>query len=542
MDNWIPKAPTPDNEPVLEYRPNSPETKQIKEQLSAMSSREIEIPLIINGKEVRTGKTAPCVMPHNHHHKLGTYHKAGPEQVRAAVDGALKAQKEWASMPAVERQSIFLKAAEILATSSRQVANASTMLAQSKTCHQAEIDSACELIDFFRFNVKFQEELYAMQPKSAKGQWNRLQYRPLEGFVFAVTPFNFTSIGGNLPTSPALMGNVVIWKPASSVVYSNYQILKILEEAGLPPGVIQFLPGSGAEVGDPVMKDPHLAGVHFTGSTAVFQNMWKLIGENIFRYKTYPRVVGETGGKDFMVVHPSADVTPLAVAIIRGAYEYQGQKCSALSRVYVPKSIWRDLKGRLVSEIRQIKMGDVADFSNFMAAVIDKSSFDNIRSYIDEAKKTHDCQVIVGGECNDEVGYFVRPTLIETTNPKCRVMSEEIFGPVLSVYPYDDNKYEETLRLCDETSGYALTGAVFAQDRKAIQLAEEILTHSAGNYYINNKPTGAVVAQQPFGGSRGSGTNDKAGSMFNLLRWVSLRTISETFNPPRAYRYPFMGE
>jgi 1-pyrroline-5-carboxylate dehydrogenase len=416
------------------------------------------------------------------------------------------------------------------------------MLCQSKTCYQAEIDSACELIDFFKFNVRFQEELYAIQPHSPKGQWNRMQYRPLEGFVFAVTPFNFTSIAGNLPTCVALMGNVVIWKPASTAVFSGYYILKLLEEAGLPPGVIQFLPGSGGEVGDPVMKDPNLAGIHFTGSTSVFQNMWKTIGDNIFRYKTYPRIVGETGGKDFMVVHHSADLTACATAMVRGAYEYQGQKCSALSRAYVPKSLWKNLREQLVAEIRQIKMGDPSDFSNFMTAVIDKSSFDNNRSYIDEAKKSSEMTVLAGGECNDETGYFVRPTLVETINPKCRLMAEEIFGPVLTVYPYEDSKFEEVLRLCDETSPYALTGCVFAQDRKAIEVTTDRLMQSAGNFYINNKPTGAVVGQQPFGGARGSGTNDKAGSLFNLLRWVSIRTVSETFNPPRSYRYPFMGE
>ncbi len=539
MDNFFPVFSKPQNEPVLDYRPNQPETKALKEQIKYFLDSNIEIPLIINGKEVRTGKTSVCSQPHNHKHTLGKYHKAGEAEIEKAISGALAAYKNWSNLPFVERASIFLKAAELLATKYRPICNAATMLGSSKTCHQAEIDSACELIDFFRFNVFFAHELYSIQPSSTKGIWNRMQYRPLEGFVFAVTPFNFTSIAGNLPTSVALMGNVVIWKPASSAVYPAYHLYKCLEEAGLPPGVIQFLPGSGNEIGNIILSNPHFAGIHFTGSTNTFQNMWKIVGNNIHRYKTYPRIVGETGGKDFMFVHESADLEPLKVAIIRGAFEYQGQKCSALSRMYIPKNLWNKIKADLIDEINKIKMGDITDFSNFIGAVIDKNSFETIRSYIDEARKTS--TILCGGECDDRYGYFIRPTLIETSDPKSRTMCEEIFGPVLTVFPYDENRFEETLKLLDETSNYGLTGAIFAQDRYAICKINEALTHSAGNYYINTKPTGAVVNQQPFGGSRGSGTNDKAGSIFNLLRWTSIRTVSETFYPPRDYKYPFMG-
>jgi len=542
MDAFIPKVPTPRNEPILGYLSGSPETKELKAKLKELSSEEVDIPLIINGKEVRTGKTENCIVPHQHQKKLGVFHKAGPEEVKQAITGAMKAWKEWSSFPAEERAAIFLKAAELLATKHRQTLNAATMLGQSKTCYQAEIDSACEMVDFFRFNVHFQEQLYSQQPISPPGIWNKLEYRALEGFVFAVTPFNFTSIAGNLPSSAALMGNVCLWKPASTSVYSGYFLTKLFEEAGVPPGVIQFLPGSGRQVGDPVINDPNLGGVHFTGSTGVFQGMWKTIGENIHKYRSYPRIVGETGGKDFIFVHPSADVEALTAAAIRGAFEYQGQKCSAASRMYVPKSLWAGLKDRMVSELSTIKQGDVADFRNFMGAVIDKSSFDNIKGYLDEAKKSPDAEIVFGGKCNDEVGYFVEPTVILAKTPKYRTLCEEIFGPVLTVYVYEDNKLDETLKLCDETSPYALTGAIFAQDRKAIEKMNKALANAAGNFYINTKPTGAVVGQQPFGGARGSGTNDKAGSLFNLIRWVSVRTVSETFVPPTSYRYPFLEE
>jgi len=542
MDSFIPKVPTPRNEPVLTYTPASAETKELKAKLAEMAGQEIEIPLIIDGKEVRTGQTEACIIPHQHQKRLATFHKAGPEQVKQAVDGSQKAWKEWSTFPAEERAAVLLRAAELLATKYRPILNAATMLGQSKTCYQAEIDSACEMIDFFRYNVAFQEQLYSMQPISPPGVWNRTEYRALEGFVFAVTPFNFTSIAGNLPTSAALMGNVVLWKPASTSVYSGYYIMKLLEEAGLPPGVIQFLPGSGRTVGDPVIQHPLLAGVHFTGSTGVFQGMWKSIGENIAKYRSYPRLVGETGGKDFIFAHPSADIPALVTAAVRGAFEYQGQKCSAASRMYVPKSIWSQFKDRLVSELETIKQGDVADFRNFMSAVIDRSSFDNIRGYLDDAKKSADAEILFGGKCNDEVGFYVEPTVILAKTPKYRTLCEEIFGPVLTLYVYDDNKLEETLRLCDETSPYALTGAIFANDRKAIEKMTKALTQSAGNFYINNKPTGAVVGQQPFGGARGSGTNDKAGSLLNLIRWTSARTVSETFVPPSSYRYPFMED
>jgi 1-pyrroline-5-carboxylate dehydrogenase len=540
MSNSIVKTPIPLNEPVFEYRANSLETHALKKQLAAFSSSEVDIPLVINGREVRTGETGNIVMPHKHRHKLGIYHNAQNEHVAAAIAGAMEAHKEWSRWSMKSRAAIFLKAAELLSTKYRFVLNGSTMLGQSKTCHQAEIDSACELTDFLRFNVHFQEQIFSIQPDSLHGNWNQLEYRPLEGFVFAVTPFNFTAIGGNLPTAPALMGNVVIWKPASTSVYSNYFFMKVLEEAGLPPGVIQFVPGKGAAVGDPVIRNSKFAGLHFTGSTGTFNSMWRTIAENVHTYRGYPRVVGETGGKDFVVAHSSCDVDALRTALIRGAFEYQGQKCSAASRAYIPKSIWLKLKESLVAEVKQIRMGDISDFGNFMGAVIDKKSFENIKGYIETAKQSAEAKVIVGGGCNMEAGYFVEPTIIEVTDPKYRTMTEEIFGPVLSVYVYEDSAYEETLRLVDETSPYALTGSVFAQDRKAIDRCKEALIYTAGNFYINNKPTGAVVGQQPFGGARSSGTNDKAGSVLNLLRWVSARTISETLVPPHSYRYPFM--
>ena len=540
MLNSNPNIPSPRNEPILNYAPGDPETKILKDELAKLTSVELEIPVIIDGKPVKTGKTGACFLPHNHAHKIATYHKAGPEEVGKALEGALKAKVEWERTPAPDRAAIFLKAAELLSTKYRPILNAATMLGQSKTCYQAEIDSACELIDFLRFGVHFEEQLYRMQPVSAPGQWNRLQYRPLEGFVFSVSPFNFTAIAGNLTCTPALLGNVVIWKPASTAVYSGYFMMRLLEEAGLPPGVIQFLPGSGAEIGERVLTHPQLAGINFTGSTGVFQQMWKTVGNRIQDYKSYPRLVGETGGKDFIFAHASADTEVLATAMIRGAFEYQGQKCSAASRAYIPRSLWPKLKDRLVGEIRQILVGDVAEFRNFMSAVIDRSSFNTIRGYIDSAKKSGEAEIVVGGGCNDEYGYFIEPTIIETKNPRYRTMCEEIFGPVLSVFVYEDNQIEETLKSCDEITNYALTGAIIAQDRRAIQMMTSRFTHSAGNFYVNNKPTGAVVGQQPFGGSRGSGTNDKAGSIFNLMRWVSLRTVSETLVPPTSFRYPFM--
>lgn len=541
MNNCNSQISVPKNEPVLNYMPESNETKELKKALSSLSGVETEVSPVINGKAVRTGKTDAITQPHKYQHKLGLYHKAGPEEVRSAIKGAMAVAKDWAAMPASSRAAIFLKAAELLSTKYRPILNAATMLGQSKTCYQAEIDSACEMIDFLRFNCYFQEQMYSMQPLSGPGMWNHMEYRPLEGFVFAVTPFNFTAIAGNLTTSAALLGNVVVWKPASTAVYSGHFIMKLLEEAGLPPGVIQFVPGSGAAVGDLCLKDPNLAGVHFTGSTGVFQDMWKNIGNQIHHYRSYPRIVGETGGKDFVFAHPSADVEGLVANTIRGAFEYQGQKCSAASRAYIPKSLWKEVKERIIAEVKTIKMGDVADFRNFMGAVIDKKSFDNIRRYIEGVKNSSEAEIIVGGNCRDEEGYFVEPTIIETKNPAYQTMCEEIFGPVLTVYAYDDDKYEETLRICDATSPYALTGCIWAQDRKAIDTALRILHQSAGNFYINNKPTGAVVGQQPFGGARGSGTNDKAGSLLNLLRWVSVRTVSETFAPPKNYRYPFMA-
>ena len=541
MDISIPRVPPPHNEPVLGYLPGSTETKALKDQISVFLATEIDVPVIINGKERRTGKTDSIVVPHDHKHRLGTFHQATAQDVRDAIDGPLVAFNEWSRFPAEDRAAVFLKAAELLSTKYRPVLNAATMLGQSKTCHQSEVDAACELIDFWRFNVSFQEQLYQMQPVPTPGLWNRLEYRPLEGFVFAVTPFNFTAIAGNLPTSAALLGNVVLWKPASTAVYSGYFIMKLLEEAGLPPGVIQFLPGSGSAIGEVAMADSNLAGIHFTGSTGVFQQMWKSVGEKIASYRNYPRIVGETGGKDFIIAHASADPAVLSTAIVRGAFEYQGQKCSAASRAYIPKSLWGQLRDRVVGDVSQIAMGDVRDFRNFMAAVIDKKSFANIRGYIEEARKSPDAKILIGGGCKDDVGYFVEPTVIEVTNPRYRTMCEEIFGPVITVYAYDDNRFEDTLKLCDETSPYALTGAIHARDRKAIRAATLALTHSAGNFYINTKPSGAVVGQQPFGGARASGTNDKAGSLFNLSRWVSVRTVSETFVPPTNFRYPLMG-
>ncbi len=543
MNNAILQIPPPENEPIYPYGPGSPEKADLKAELARMAAEEIEIPLIIGGKEVKTGNMGDCRMPHDHAHILGRYHKAGAKEVNQAAEAAAEAWKEWSTMPWNARAAVMLKAAELLTGPYRQVLNASTMLGQSKNAFQAEIDSACELIDFWRFNPWYMQEIYEGQPPfSLDGVWNCLEHRPLEGFVFAVTPFNFTSIAGNLPSAPALMGNTVLWKPASSSVFSAYYIMKLLQEAGMPDGVINLIPGSGGTVGDPVMARPDLAGVHFTGSTEVFQGMWKTVGDNIAKYHTYPRIVGETGGKDFIFAHPSADLDALVTATVRGAFEYQGQKCSAASRAYIPQSLWPEYKDRLLAQIGQIKMGDVGDFSNFMNAVIDAAAFKSISGYIDYAKNDPDSEIIAGGGYDDSKGYFIEPTVVLAKQPHTKTMEEEIFGPVMTLYVYPDNEFSETLRVCDSTSPYALTGAIFSQDRKAILEASRALTHSAGNFYINDKPTGAVVGQQPFGGSRASGTNDKAGSATNLLRWVSQRTIKENFIPPKDFRYPFLAE
>jgi 1-pyrroline-5-carboxylate dehydrogenase len=542
MSNAYFKVPFPVNEPVLSYAPGTPEKEALKKKLKELQSKEIEIPLIIGGKEIKTGKTVEIKTPHDHSKKLGFYHKAGAKEVNMAIEAALEARKTWAEMSWEHRASVFLKAAELLSGSWRMTINAATMLGQSKTAYQAEIDSACELIDFWRFNTYYMTQLMGEQPYSPKGMWNREEYRALEGFVFAVTPFNFTSIAGNLPTAPVIVGNVSLWKPASSAVYSAYFLMKLWEEAGLPPGVINFIPGSGGEVGDPVMASPDLAGIHFTGSTAVFQGMWKTVGNNINKSKYYPRIVGETGGKDFIFVHNSADVDALVVAALRGAFEYQGQKCSAASRMYIPKSLWNDFKKKYVTEVKKIKMGDPEDFSNFMSAVIDKAAFKSIKEYIDYAKESKDAEIITGGKCDDSKGYFIEPTTIVTTNPKFKTMEEEIFGPVLTIYVYEDEKFDEALNLCDQTSPYALTGCIWGKDRAVISKMSDKLKNAAGNFYINDKPTAAVVGQQPFGGGRSSGTNDKAGSAMNVLRWMTARAMKETFDPPKDWRYPFMAE
>ncbi|MEA2103769.1 MAG: L-glutamate gamma-semialdehyde dehydrogenase [Candidatus Cloacimonadota bacterium] len=542
MSNAKLRVPIPKNEPILSYRAGSAEKKFIKEKIQELKNKKIEIPIIIGGKEIKTGNMGECKIPHDLSHSLGKYHKAGEKEVKMAIESAMKVSEKWANMPWEDRIAIFQRAAELLATKYRPLINAATMLTQSKNIFQAEIDSACELIDFFRFNSYYAMQIYERQPNSSPGVWNSLQHRSLEGFVFAVTPFNFTSIAGNLPSAPAIMGNVVLWKPASSAVYPAYFLMQLFKEAGLPDGVINFIPGRGAEVGNPVLKDPNLAGIHFTGSTVTFQRMWKTIGNNIQNYKTYPRIVGETGGKDFIFVHKSANVQQVKTAIIRAAFEYQGQKCSAASRAYIPENFWKALKEDLISTTKELKMGTVEDFTNFVNAVIDQAAFDSITEYINFAKDADDAEILAGGNYDDSKGYFIEPTIILTTNPKFKTIQEEIFGPVMTIYVYKENEYEENLHLCDETSPYALTGAIFANDRDAVLLAKEILQNAAGNFYINDKPTGAVVGQQPFGGARASGTNDKAGDMVNLLRWVSPRTIKETFNPPEDYKYPYMEE
>lgn len=536
------EVPRPVNEPMLDYAPGSEEREALIRELKRQSNEVVEIPIFIGNQRLTTGNLFENRMPHNHKHILAKIHQAGELEVRMAIESALAAQEEWSNMGWHARAAIFLKAAELLSGPWRYRLNAATILNGSKTVFQAEVDAAAELIDYFRFNVSHMQSIYRQMPQSSKGVWNMMDQRPLEGFVFAVTPFNFTSIAGNLPTAPAMMGNVVVWKPSSSTATIAYHIMELLREAGLPDGVINMVPGRGSQVGDPVLQSPDLAGVHFTGSTAVFQSMWKNIGDHIHAYRTYPRIVGETGGKDFIFAHPSAEVKALSVALIRGAFEYQGQKCSAASRAYIPESLWPDVKVHLKQMIDDIKVGDPAEFDTFMGAVIDEAAFDRILKYIDFAKQSDEAEVLFGGKGDKSNGYFVEPTVILTSNPKFKTMQEEIFGPVLTVYVYPDIEFEKTLHLCDETSPYGLTGSIFSQDRQAIQIASRILRQAAGNFYINDKPTGAVVGQQPFGGSRASGTNDKAGSVLNLLRWVSPRTVKENFIPPTDYRYPHMAE
>jgi len=534
------RVPRAVNEPIKSYAPGSPERAELKARLASMSNERVDIPLIIGGKEIRGGKTATSVMPFKHRHVLADWQMASPEHAQQAIAAAVAARKEWAGWPWEDRAAVMLKAAELLSTTWRATLNAATMLGQGKTVFQAEIDSACELIDFLRFNAQYAQELYSEQPESSVGVWNQMEYRGLEGFVYAVSPFNFTAIGGNLTTAAALMGNTVVWKPASSAMLSAYYCVKLFEAAGMPPGVINFIPGSAGPITDEVLASHDLAGIHFTGSTEVFQSMWKTVGERIASYRSYPRLVGETGGKDFIVAHPSADPQEVAVAMVRGGFEYQGQKCSAASRAYIPQSLWNEVRDRSVEMMKHIKMGDPRDFTNFMSAVIDKKAFDKISEYVGHDKQH--ARVVQGGGCHGEDGYFVEPTLVETKDPAYRLLCEEIFGPVLTVYVYPDAKWQETLETVDRTSPYALTGAIFSRDRQAIREATSALRHAAGNYYINDKPTGAVVGQQPFGGARASGTNDKAGSKLNLIRWVSPRTIKETLSPPRVHVYPHMAE
>jgi 1-pyrroline-5-carboxylate dehydrogenase len=534
------RVPVPLNDENRGYLPGSPERTELKARLATMAAERIDIPIVIGGREIRTGRLGHAVMPHDHRHVLADWHAADEAHVQQAIEAATDAQREWASWSWQDRAAVFLRAAELLATTWRATLNAATMLGQSKTVIQAEIDAASELIDFWRFNPYYAQELFDEQPGSGHTMWNQLEYRPLEGFVYAVSPFNFTSIAGNLPTAPALMGNTVVWKPASSAMPSAYYILKLLEAAGLPPGVINFVPGDAVQISKILLESPQLAGVHFTGSTPVFQAMWRTVGERIDRYASYPRLVGETGGKDFIVAHPTADVQALAVAIARGGFEYQGQKCSAASRIYVPRSLWPEVRDRVVAMMRDMRMGDVRDFRNFVGAVIDAKSFAKIGGYLEDARRN--AKIVQGGSARDETGYFVEPTLVETSDPAYRLLREEIFGPVVTVYPYPDDEWRATLELVDRTSPYALTGAVFGRDRAAVREAMSLLRNAAGNFYINDKPTGAVVGQQPFGGARASGTNDKAGSKINLLRWISARTIKETFSPPLGHEYPYMAE
>ena len=541
MSKALSQVPFAVNEPVRTYEPGSAEVKSLIATYKKMWAEKVEIPMIINGKEVKSDEKIAISSPQDHQHDLGFYYKGNMQHVDEAINTALAAKEKWNNLAWEQRASIFLKAADLIAGPYRDQLNAATMIGQSKNVHQAEIDAACEFIDFLRYNVEFMTEIYAEQPVSDAGIWNRSEYRPLEGFCFAVTPFNFTAIAGNLPTCMAMMGNVVVWKPSDKQVLSAKIIMDILTEAGLPAGVINMVFTDGKETAEKVLAHPDFAGLHFTGSTKVFQGMWKMIGDNIHQYRTYPRIVGETGGKDFVMVHPSANVDAVATGLVRGAFEYQGQKCSAASRAYIPKSLWDDVKNAMEAQLKTVKMGSPEDPSNFINAVIDKNSFEKCKGYIERAEKSAEAQVIFGGKCDDSKGWFVQPTVIETTNPKYESVCEEIFGPILSVYVYEDQNWEETVKLVDETSPYALTGSIFAQDRYAIDEAYKALENAAGNFYINDKPTGAVVGQQPFGGARASGTNDKAGSKMNLLRWVSVRSIKETFVSPKDYKYPYLG-
>lgn len=541
MSKAISQVPVAINEPVRAYAPGSHEVESLISTYKKMWNEKAEIPMIIGGKAVTTSEKVQLQSPQDHQHDFGFYYKGDMSHVDAAIETALVAKAKWNALGWEQRAAIFLKAADLIAGPYRDILNAATMIGQSKNVHQAEIDSACEFIDFLRFNVEFMTEMYAEQPVSDNGMWNRSEYRPLEGFCFAVTPFNFTAISGNLPTCMAMLGNVVVWKPSDKQIYSAHIIMQILKEAGLPDGVINMIFTDGKETADKVLSHPDFAGLHFTGSTKVFQDMWKKIGNNIDKYKTYPRIVGETGGKDFVIAHPSANVEAVATGLVRGAFEYQGQKCSAASRAYIPKSLWGAVKEVMATQLASIRMGSPEDPSNFVNAVINKDSFDKCKGYIQRAEQANDAQVIFGGQCDDSKGWFIQPTVIETTNPQYESICEEIFGPILTVYIYEDEKWKETLKLVDETSPYGLTGAVFAQDRYAIDEAYKALENSAGNFYINDKPTGAVVGQQPFGGARGSGTNDKAGSKMNLLRWVSVRSVKETFVSPKDYKYPYLG-
>ena len=532
----------PQNEPVIEYTKGTPERKTLEAELKRQSNIQVEIPLIIGGKEIRTGKTGKVVMPHDHQHVLATYHKATEKEVRMAIDAAMDAHQQWADMSWVERTSITLKVAALISGKYRALMNAATMLGQGKNAYQSEIEAACELVDFIRFNAHYVSEIYNDQPHSEIGNLNRVEYRPLEGFVFAVSPFNFTAIASNLALAPAALGNTIVWKPSTTSLLSNYYLMKIFKEAGMPDGVINFIPGSGSMIGDIVLKDKNLGGVHFTGSNTTFNNIWRAVGNNLEHYRSYPRVVGETGGKDFVMVHPSAKADEVGTALVRGAFEYQGQKCSAASRAYIPRSLWSDIRKQLKENIGMIKQGDPRDFCNFVNAVIDEKAFDKIMGYIEKAKDSKDAEVIIGGNGDKSKGYFIEPTVILASDPHFVTMEEEIFGPVLSIYIYKDDDFEKTLELVNNTSPYALTGSIFAQDRYATVKACQTLRYAAGNFYFNDKPTGAVVGQQPFGGSRMSGTNDKAGSYLNLLRWINPRTVKETFTPPTDFRYPFMHE
>jgi 1-pyrroline-5-carboxylate dehydrogenase len=535
------QTPVPVNEPVFDYAPGSPEREELKTELERQSGETVEIPVIIGGEDVHTGDLHDVVMPHDHGHVLARSHMAGAAECARAIEGAREGWQEWSSWPLEDRAAVLLRAADLLSGPWRARLNAATMLGQSKTVYQAEIDAACEMIDFWRFNSHFATRVYEQQPASSAGVWNRMDHRPLEGYVWAISPFNFTAIGGNLTTAPAIMGNSVVWKPATTAILSGYYTMRVLEEAGLPPGVINYLPGSSGKIGEPLVSSPELAGIHFTGSTWTFQTLWRQVAERLESYRSYPRLVGETGGKDFILAHETADPQALAVAIVRGAFEYQGQKCSAASRTYVPSNIWEDVRDRVLAMLEGIRMGDPSDFRNFVAAIIDRPAFESIKEYIEYARASEDSEILAGGGCDDSVGFFIEPTLVLAENPKHKLMCDEIFGPVMTVHVYRPEAWKETLKLVDETSPYALTGAVFADDREVIREATAALRHTAGNFYINDKPTGAVVGQQPFGGGRASGTNDKAGSILNLLRWVSPRSIKETFVPPHDYRYPFMA-